>query len=108
MKEDDEDLVKEFLDRFEREVLPELKTSAITVGIFSGEVDAKMCLEIGASVLLEKPLIMLVTKGAYIPVKLRALATEIVEVTWPMNERDEAATQAALKRVSHMLDRQRQ
>lgn len=100
--------IERFFKRFERDVMPQVRGSAMTIGIWDGKADAKMCLEIGASVLMEKPLVVLVTKGAYLPPKLRLLATEIVEVSYPMDEHDKAAIKAALDRVTAELDRRKQ
>ena len=69
-----------FLDRFRREALPHIKDSICTVALLDSTVDVKMMLEIGASVLLEKPIIVLHHRGGIeIPRRLRQLATAIIE-----------------------------
>jgi hypothetical protein len=69
---------KEWLEHAEAEVLPKMHSSAFSIALISRKVDAKLCLEIGAAILLEKPLIVLAMPGAKIPPVLARLAHEIV------------------------------
>lgn len=62
------------------ELAPMIKDSAITMSVFSGKIDPKMAIELGYMVLLDKPIIAVVTPGAEVPGKLAIVADEIVEL----------------------------
>lgn len=72
------DPVDEMLRRFEEEVLPQIDGSAMTLVLMHSPPDAKICLEVGAAILLDKPLLVFAAPGTNIPQKLRNLATAIV------------------------------
>ena len=61
------------------EMLPMLKGSAITIALLGGDVDAKQACELGFMIMLDKPIIAVVTAGAKVPDKLVRVADEIVE-----------------------------
>ncbi|MCC7423798.1 MAG: hypothetical protein IT428_26330 [Planctomycetaceae bacterium] len=50
------------------------------MSIINGTVDAKIAVELGAAILLDKPIIVAVVRGTEVPEKLRRLADSIVEV----------------------------
>lgn len=69
-----ETLVKEKL-------IPKLRDTAATVSLVPrGMIDVKFAIELGLSVLMDKPIIALVLPGMKIPNGLGAVAAEIVEV----------------------------
>lgn len=72
-------MTQDYFCRFEKEVLPDIKRSAISIAIASNTPDAKQCLEIGAAVLLDKPIIMLVPPGRRVSANLKRCATAIIE-----------------------------
>lgn len=60
---------------------PMIKDSAITVSVYSGgDPDPRMAIELGYMILLDKPIIAVVTPGAEVPGKLAIVADEIVEL----------------------------
>ncbi len=59
------------------QVMEPMKDSAAAIPIWTGNSDWKISLEVGAAVLLDKPILM---SGSNIPAKLRAVADRIVEV----------------------------
>jgi len=62
------------------ELVPKLQDSSVTVSIVPrGETDIKFALETGMSIMLDKPIILVVTPGAQIPDKLRRVADRIIE-----------------------------
>jgi hypothetical protein len=94
------DEVKKYFQRFEREVLPHMRDSTFTIAIAPrGEIDAKMCLEIGAAVLLDKPIIVAVSDGAAVSANLKRVATEIVEGSRIANADFQQKLQDAISRV---------
>lgn len=77
MKFDDPEF-KAWLESGERDMLPKMQSSAISLALFSGKIDAKLCVEIGAAILFDKPLILLVLTDENIPAALERAATTIV------------------------------
>lgn len=62
-------------------LVPKLKESAACVSICpdrGGELDAKFCVELGAMIMLDKPIIALVAPGQDIPAKLALVADHVV------------------------------
>jgi hypothetical protein len=73
----------EWARRVEREVVPKIAGSAFTISLMpEGPPDIKFAVELGLSVMLDKPIILAVPTGSVVPAKLRALADDIVEVDW--------------------------
>jgi hypothetical protein len=64
----------------QRNLLPKMEDSAVIMSIYSGEPDAKLAVETGFAVLLDKPMIGLVVPGAKAPAKLIAVCDELLEV----------------------------
>lgn len=75
---DDPDM-KAYLAHAEKEMLPKMKGSAITIALFPGKVDIKMCVEIGAAILFDKPIIVVGWGDRPIPANLKRVASAIVE-----------------------------
>jgi hypothetical protein len=74
MKDEFEEFMREFHDN----VMPQISESVLTLTIFSGAVDPKICLELGAAILYDKPIIVFATPDALIPLRLRNIASAIV------------------------------
>ncbi|SRR6266702_5205561 len=94
---DDPD-VKAYLAHAEREMLPKMKDSAITIALFHDKIDIKQCVEIGAAILFDKPIVVVVCGSKPVPANLKRVASAIVEG----NMRDDATKakiQAALAKV---------
>jgi hypothetical protein len=88
---------KEWLARAEREMFPKMKTSLLSLVIVS-EPDAKLAVEIGAAILFDKPIIVLVPSGTWVSPKLRRIADAIVEIDGSTEEGKEE-TQKNLREV---------
>lgn len=75
--------VEEFLDWVDGDLRPKIEKSEVSVVICStSPIDAKLALEVGYSMLLGKPLVLVVEPGAKVSEKLLAAADEIVEYDW--------------------------
>jgi hypothetical protein len=62
-------------------VVPMLEQSAVTITLTPrGRADVRFAVELGLSIMLDKPIICLVQPGMSIPGSLAAVAAEIVEV----------------------------
>jgi len=77
----DEPGYEEWESRVRDRVVPMLADTAVTVGLIPcGEIDIKFALELGLSIMMDKPIIALVQPGMNIPNGLASVAAEIVEV----------------------------
>jgi hypothetical protein len=76
----DDPEVKQFLDQFEENALPKIRGSAVVLSLHSSDPDPKMCLEVGAAILFDKPLLVCVRPGAVVPQNLRRAGAHIVEI----------------------------
>lgn len=71
-----------FADDALAELVPKLRDSFCMVSLVPPEpdrTDVKFALELGFSIMLDKPIIAVVGRGALVPGKLIAVADEIVE-----------------------------
>lgn len=95
---DDPD-VKAYLDDAEKEMLPMMEKSALTLCIFPGKVDIKLCVEIGAAILFDKPIIVVVTGDKPVPANLKRVASAIVQCDDMKDEAARAKIDDAISRV---------
>lgn len=82
-------------------LVPRLEESAVTVSIVpAGESDVKFAVELGLSIMLGKPIILVVRPGVRIPAKLVQVADQIIETDLDGDPRSAMASiQAALSRL---------
>jgi len=78
---------KDYGDRFRREVLPKILDSAVFLAIQADEFDVKMATELGAALLMDKPLLLVCPSGRVIPERLRR-AADIVIDNWDASNPD--------------------
>ena len=76
----EDDALGEYLEHARVEMFPKLKNSAMSLTIV-GNPDPKLCLELGAAILFDKPIIALVFDGRAVPANLARVATEIVQTS---------------------------
>jgi hypothetical protein len=71
----------EFLERARTELLPKLRDTSCTLSILSPGAfdDPKFALELGYSILLGLPLIIVTLHGVEVPAKLAAVADHVIE-----------------------------
>jgi nucleoside 2-deoxyribosyltransferase len=72
---------RRYAERVRRELIPMIKESAVTLSLVppDGEVDVKFAVELGFMIMLDKPIIAVVSSGRKVPLKLVKVADEIVE-----------------------------
>lgn len=93
----------EFVDEVRRKLIPAIRDSAYIASMFTGgEPDVKFALETGLSILLDKPIIVVVPPGVAIPDKLVRVADRIVEA----DEGDWSGTAERIKVAMDELDRE--
>ena len=68
-----------FVDHARRETLRGIEESAFVMSLVPGEADIKFAVELGLAIMLDKPLMAVVTPGVEVPAKLRLVADRIVE-----------------------------
>jgi hypothetical protein len=71
--------IKAYLAHAEKEMLPKMKESAMSVAIVTDAIDPKICMEIGAAVLYDKPLVIVLRPGTKVTANLKRLASTIIE-----------------------------
>lgn len=71
----------EYAQHAREKLEPMVKDSSIAMSVYSGEIDPKMAIELGYMVMLDKPIIAVVTPGVKVPDKLVKVADEIVELS---------------------------
>lgn len=78
----DDPVWRDYAKHAREELAPMIKDSAITVSVYTGSGDPspKMAIELGYMILLDKPIIAVVTPGCRVPGKLAVVADEIVEL----------------------------
>jgi hypothetical protein len=79
---------RDYSEHFRRDVLPRIMSSGATVSILSGDgagFDTKQALELGAMLLLDKPLILVCTPGTSVPSRLARAADVVIEDWSPDN-----------------------
>lgn len=82
------------------EIVEPMRSSALVTVLMSGTPEWSLCLQVGAAVLLDKPLLIVVEPGSQVPRRLALIADEIVEgaVSDPsFAERLQAALQRMLQ-----------
>lgn len=69
----------DFYERAKRNLFPKMKESDMSIAIYHSDPDPKLCMEIGAAILFDKPLILVVPDEAtLIPANLSRVASKIV------------------------------
>lgn len=72
--------VIEWLQRAAKDMFPKMRDSAMCISIWNDKPDPKMCLELGAAMCFDKPIILLVPEGQKnIPANIKRCAFAIVE-----------------------------
>jgi len=68
-------------DRVRAHVLPMIQESALSLSLVpAGETDIKFAVELGLSIMLDKPIVAVVVPGTKVPERLVRVADHIVEV----------------------------
>ncbi len=76
------DDMQEWMKDVREELIPKLRKSAMTVSLVPSDpakTDLKFAVELGLSIMFDKPLIVVITPGQKLPDQLVKVATEIVE-----------------------------
>lgn len=71
--------MNDFYERARTDLMPKMRESALCVTIL-GDPDPKLCMEVGAAVLMGKPIVVVAQQGRTIPESLRSVAMSVVEL----------------------------
>lgn len=71
---------KAYAEHVVNELVPKLESSAITLSLVpDGDPDVKFAVELGFCIMMDKPIIAVVSPNAKVPAKMVAVADAIVE-----------------------------
>ena len=77
---EDEQAFKDWESRVRTELIPMLESSSVNVSLVpTGETDVKFAVELGLSIMMDKPIIAVVSPGAKVPDKLVRVADHLIE-----------------------------
>lgn len=87
-------------------VVPKMNDSLLTVQLFpNGEPDIKFAVELGLSILLDKPIVVVCEPGQVLPGKLLQVADKVLEVDWRGNPK--ATKEAIADAISDYVETER-
>ncbi len=102
------DVWSEYEEHFRKEGLPKIAGSNFTISLMTNTdpetFDVKQATELGAILLLDKPLILLGMEGAVIPSRLRKAADIVVEDWSPENKAKQLELRTALNTWAEARD----
>lgn len=98
----DDPAARAWLRQAQRDLLPKMADSAFVMSLYSGEADAKLAIETGFAVLLDKPMMALISPGTKAPRKLLTVCEELVEVDLT-TEAGRASAQARITEAMRRL-----
>lgn len=88
---------KRYARRFREKVLPDIASSVHVMVLSPEEPDVKVMLEIGAAILLDKPLILLVPPGRTVLPRLQRVADKVIKIDISTEEGQAATKQRLLE-----------
>lgn len=102
---------RRFAKNVRRDLIPKMRDSAIVMSLVpGGEPDVKYALELGMSIMLDKPIIAVFSPGTKLPEHLVRVADELVEADLDTDEGRQLAVtrlQEAMARLDLDKDRQK-
>lgn len=102
----DDPEVREWAQRVIRDLIPKISGSSLTISLVpKGETDVKFAVELGFSIMLDKPVILVVQPGTVLPDHLVRVADEIVELAEPLNSETGAGSRQIAAAVDRVIKR---
>jgi len=92
----------DYSERFRGDVVPKLLDSAVflSLGTDVGEFDVKQATELGAALLFDKPMLLIVPRGRVIGTRLRRAADVVIDDWIAEDARSQERLVDALRRLS--------
>ena len=102
LEPDDRESWNEFVEHFRRDALEKMTESAFVAQLVPDKdgFDVKFAVELGAAIMLDKPILAIVIPGAEMPLKLRLIADVVVEADLDTEEGRQAISRAIQKFVN--------
>lgn len=96
---------KAWIARVYDDMAPKMEGSEVVAQLVpdTPEADVKFWVELGASIMMDKPIVAIVMKGQSIPKKLEMIADEVIHIE-EMNSEAADKLQAAFERVAPRTD----
>lgn len=86
---------QEWVGHVRKTLVPMLDDSVVTVSLApSGDTDIKYAVELGLSIMMEKPILLVVEHGQKIPPKLRLIADDIFYMDWSSKDAQQQLAKA--------------
>lgn len=87
---------QQWLDKARREMFPKLAASDTFLSLCpEGEPDAKFCLELGAAIMFDKPIVVVAVEGREVPPGLLRIAHHVIEADTPEEAGEKVAAYVA-------------
>lgn len=97
---------REYAKDAQENLVPKIKDSAVTAMLYHDPPDAKLAIELGFTILLDKPLLVMVGPGDRIPENLRRIADGVIEYGDLSDPKTAARVQAEFIRIMKKRERQ--
>lgn len=91
--------LEHFLNEARLNLFPKLKATSLVIPVVDGHINARLALELGASLLLDKPILLVVLKGTVVPPRLRMVVDEWIEVDDIRDPAGQAKLASAIERT---------
>ena len=88
----------EFFQSARDEMFPKMRGAAFSI-VLAGDPDPKLCMELGAAILFDKPIIAMVPAGRKLPANLARVASAVVQG----DIRDDVTKQRLQEAISRVL-----
>lgn len=88
---------EKYVDHFRRDAVQKMHESAYVMSLVPGEFDVKFATELGAAIMMDKPLLAVVMPGAKVTRKLKLVADHIVEADLDTEEGREKVAAAVVE-----------
>jgi hypothetical protein len=96
----DDPKVKAHIEEVWRNVSPLIDGSQFSMFLSDQRIHWRAALELGAAILFDKPLLVVVLPGQPVTAKLRLVATEVVEISGINRPADQEKIRLAIERIT--------
>ncbi len=93
---------KLYVTHVREKLIPKIDSAAFTMSLVpTGPTDVKFAIELGLSIMLGKPILLVVQPGTKVPWKLTKVADGVIELPedWQTNERAQLRVKKAIEAV---------
>lgn len=94
----------EFAERVREKLFPKVKESGIFITLMPEEPDVKVCVELGAAIFYDKPILVVAMPGRPVSPGIRRVAHKVLEDCDVMTEEEQAQLAQAIERLHVELE----